>query len=545
MASLKELLKQASNFSESVDPTAARARPALQLVEAGSPLPTTRIPAIRLKPGRLHEYSAAAEQVVQDVMYVQGDRMVRLGRAAELDEDKKDKEDVIQRDPEQQVILPASAEWLRRRLSERAEFEKFDARSEKWKVVDVPLDLVRHIAGQGEWPHWRELAGVADAPFLRADLTICDRPGYDPGSRVYLQSCAGFPSIPAAPARADAAAALERLLDPFGEFPFASPAARSAFAAHILTAAARHAIDTRPIFVYTAPTAGTGKTLLSQMPGLIADGCAPAIRQWPGEEPELRKALLAALLVGDSSFLLDNITSGSRVRSAVLCAFSTSAIYADRLLGETQNCTATNRCVLVLTGNNLTPASDLARRSIVIRQDAQLERVRGRTFKITDLNSYVREHRAALLVAALTILRAYAIAEDKVSEPPLPSFERWSRVVRDPLVWLGLPDPLETQYDEADDDADGLAEAFSGIKERFGDLEWTAAELEQAAGERAMGEQTARAAALAAALEAGNLIDIHKARYWLRENRDRVSGGLKLVQASKHAGGARWSIREI
>jgi hypothetical protein len=58
----------------------------------------------------------------------------------------------------------------------------------------------------------------------------------------------------------------------------AVPAARSAFVSHILTEAVRLAINCVPMFWYTAPNAGTGKTLLSEMPAMIVHGVEPAVR---------------------------------------------------------------------------------------------------------------------------------------------------------------------------------------------------------------------------------------------------------------------------
>lgn len=499
---------------------------------------------IRLEQGQLHVYAESAERAVVDVVYTQGrTRMVRIATARELADDDRTQAKA-DRDQDQQVILPASAAWLRRRISERVACERFDARSEDWRPVDVPRDLAEHIAGQGDWPAWRELEGIASAPFLRADLTICATPGYDSLSRVYLAQRGGIPAIPDRPSKADAAAALERLLEPFAEFPFASPAARAAFAAHVLTACARHALDVRPVWVYTAPAAGTGKTLLAGCASLIAEGTRPAVRQWPEDEAELKKALLAAVLVSDPIILMDNVPSGTKVRSAALCALATSDVYSDRILGVTQMATAANRSLLVLTGNNLTPSGDLARRSLIVRQDAGLEKVRGRSFRIADLRHHLLERRAELLAAALTVLRAYACAGDRVTCPVLPSFERWSRVCRDPIVWLGLPDPLETQDAEADDDSDGLAAALHGIRARFGTAEWSASELAAAADERIASARTERAARLADALTAGGLTEPQKARYWLREHRDRVGGGLKLVQSGKHARAGRWQVCE-
>ncbi len=522
----------------------------LRVVDQGERAPADQRAVIQMQPGELHHYADIVERAVADVIYTQGGtRMVRLGCAAELQEKEKDdakekKRKAIRRDPAQQVILPASPEWLRRRMSERVLCQKWDARAQDWRIIDVPRDLALDISGQGDWPAWRELAGVASAPFLREDLTVCDRPGYDERSRVYLMLRGDFPMIPERPSKVDARAALDRLLEPFSEFPFASPAARSAFVAHILTAAARHALDVRPVFIYSAPLRGTGKTLLARQAGLIAEGVLPPARPWPEDEPELRKVLLAVLMTGDSTILFDNVPTGSKIRSAGVCRFATTALYADRVLGATRDAMVENRTVIVMTGNNITPTGDLSRRAIIVRQDAGVEKVLGRQFRIPDLKEYVLEHRAELLACALTILRARALADDQMSAPPLPTFERWSRICREPLIWLGMTDPLETQSAEADEDTDGLAEALEAVRTRLGGGEWTAAELEAAADERMMmSERTARAGMLAAALAAGGLTDPRRARYWLREMRDRVAGGLKLVQVGKHARAGRWQVR--
>jgi len=533
----------------------AAADAAIAVAAARPPTPPSRSvdhrELIQMQPGEMHEYATRAERAVADIIYTQGrTRMVRLGEAREIQQPAAQKETekegrVIQRDPAQPVILPASEEWLRRKLSKRILCQKWDARAVNWRTVDVPLDLMRHIARQGDWPVWPELAGIAISPFLRADMTICDQPGYDAKSQVYLAPREEFPPVADRPSKDHARCALETLLKPFDEFPFQTSAARSALAAHILTAVARHALDVRPIFIYTAPAAGTGKTLLARCVSLIADGALPPARLWPGDEAELKKSLLAVLLAGDSTLLIDNVTSGSKVRSAALCGFTTTEVYADRVLGATAQASAANRCIIVMTGNNITPTGDLARRSLVVRQDAGMEKVRGRVFKLVDLKGHVRAHRAELLAAALTVLRAYSVADDKVEATPLPTFETWSRVCRDPLLWLGLSDPIETQADETDDDSAGLAQAFSAIHERMGDAQWTAAELEAAATENMMGSAPARAIRLSDGLQAGGLADTRKARYWLREQRDRVAGGFKLIQAGQHARASKWQVRAM
>jgi hypothetical protein len=77
----------------------------------------------------------------------------------------------------------------------------------------------------------------------------------------------------------------------------------------------------------------------------------------------------------------------------------------------------------------------------------------------TDLRGHVRANRAALLSAALTILRAWHVAgRPKHGLAPWGSFEGWSAVVREAVVFAGLPDPGETRAAlQATADRDALA----------------------------------------------------------------------------------------
>ena len=79
------------------------------------------------------------------------------------------------------------------------------------------------------------------------------------------------------------------------------------------------------------------------------------------------------------------------------------------------------------------------------------EPARGRRFS-PDLKAHVREHRARFIVDVFTIVRAYAFAGRPPVARPLESFESWSRLARDPLVWLGLPDAVGSQATETEDE---------------------------------------------------------------------------------------------
>ena len=496
---------------------------------------------IQLAAGQLHRYADASERLLTDAVYVRGQRLARLGLAPELSRELA--RDFV-RNPEQRVIVPVTGEWLRRELNTRAEYQKFARVRHAWEPVNCPVDLTNNILEVGDWKHFRPLEGIATAPFLRADGTICDTPGYDATSRVYYAPNAAFPQIPTDPNKDDADAAMERLLEPFSQFPFATEGARAGFLAHLLAAAARHAIDTRPVMIYSAPLAATGKTLLAGMPSRIADGVEPAERPFTDDGEELRKVLMSALLAGDSTLLLDNVPNGCKVRSPVLCGFTTAAMYSDRKLGVSESPTLPNRCQVIGTGNNVTPASDLARRCIVVRLDVESETARGRSFTIRNLKEYVREHRARLLVDALTVIRAHLLAGSPTNLQPLESFERWSRFARDPVAWLGYGDAVASQELETEDELGPLREAFRSLSAHptFGGEGFNARDLAKACDQIVIGEDLRKAIEAAGCRDA---TDAGRVGYWLRHNRDRVAGARKLVRADLTHGTASWKLRLI
>ena len=502
--------------------------------------PPQRI-VVQLKAGQLHVYADQAERLIAAEVYQRGQSLVRLGRTPELGQTMRS---LIKRQPEQRVIVPVNGEFLRRRLNTLAEFQTFSRTAKEWRAVDCPRDLCTNILRVGDWPHFRPLEGLAMAPFMRADGTVCDTPGYDPESGVFYAPTASFPPIPGNPTKDDAVAALARLRAPFAQFPFAE-GAEAAFLSHLLAAVARHAIDTMPVFFYTASQVASGKTLLAKMPSRIANGVEPGASPYTDDPEELRKVLFSALLAGDTALLLDNVPNGVKVRSPVLCGFATAATYSDRRLGASERPTLPNRCTVIMSGNNITPASDMARRSIVTRLVVDAETARGREFEIPDIKAYVSANRSRLLVDALTVMVAYAQAAPTGMPKPLESFEQYSRIARDPLVWLGVGDAVETQQTETEDDVAPLREAFDLLARypKFGGKDsFAARDLAAECDQMVAGSE------LKAAIEAAGCSDASspvKVGYWLRAHRDRVAAGRKLMQCGTPHGSAQWRLREL
>jgi hypothetical protein len=75
--------------------------------------------------------------------------------------------------------------------------------------------------------------------------------------------------------------------------------------------------------------------------------------------------------------------------------------------------------------------------------DPQVERPELRAFARHPL-AEAKARRGELVVAALTILRAYHVAGRPCAPTPLGSFEDWSDWVRGSLLWLGCADPIST-----------------------------------------------------------------------------------------------------
>ena len=185
---------------------------------------------------------------------------------------------------------------------------------------------------------------------------------------------------------------------------------------------------------------------------------------------------------------------------------------------------------MVLTGNNITLASDNARRALVCDLQLQHESARDRDeeFELPDLTGYIKAHRARLIVAGLTILRAYAIQPQQLCIKPLESFEDWSWRVRDALIWLGEEDPVvAVQFDN--DGTGELADALQQIagvtkaRARGGqEPHFRASELAYWA--------TTHAELRDALQEAGcnEPSSTTSVGYWLRSLKNRIAGGLRL-----------------
>src|SRR5262249_9630838 len=95
------------------------------------------------------------------------------------------------------------------------------------------------------------------------------------------------------------------------------------------------------------------------------------------------------------------------------------------------------------TGNNVQLVGDTPRRVCRICLESKLERPEERSdVRYPLLRQHVGGRRGELLSAALTVLRAWhAAGMPRHGLTPWGSYEGWSGLVREAVVFAGLPDP--------------------------------------------------------------------------------------------------------
>ncbi|MEX0655313.1 MAG: hypothetical protein WD151_14415 [Phycisphaeraceae bacterium] len=392
-------------------------------------------------------------------LYQRGNVLVRLHR------DQHASEAVIR--PEgSATIVQVPTPNLRDRITRYAHFTSMDRKGNL--AAAHPTDwLVQGIDARGAWPGIRHLMGVSDVPVLRADGSVWQTPGYDEKTGVLFQPSRDmvFPHVPEQVNEDDADAALHELLEVVCDFRFEDEEHKSAWLAALLTPLARFAFGgPTPLFLVDANVRGAGKGLLTQTIGQIVLGREMPVSGYAAQSEEMGKRITAMAIAGDRMVLLDNL-EGSFGNDALDRALTTTR-WKDRILGKSKMVDVPLLAVWYATGNNVQVAADTTRRIIHIRLDVLEEHPEDRSdFRHPDLVGWLKQERGRLLAAALTILSAYIRSgKPKQDLTPMGSFEGWSRLVRETVVWLGLPDPCLTRVklaESADTTVDTLTQLIT------------------------------------------------------------------------------------
>jgi len=455
----------------------------------------------------------------------------------------------ITRDDASVILVDISRETIDRDLDKHGRFVK--EANGRHVVIQAPSVLGRHIQEHvknypNEVPFPR-LDMLVNTPVLLPSGEVHDAPDELRSSVLFLAAGSNYPRVPSQPARDDAREALKKFEPIFCEFPFIKERdeqpwyetpSYSVVLAACLTIAARAALPVAvPLFAIKAPKPRSGKTKIADATTRAMTGHKPTTIHYRNEE-EFGKTLLPLLLHQDRVVLIDNIAQP--FRSAKFAPLVTNNFLTDRWLGRSEDVTLYNRAVFFATGNNLLVTGDLAWRSLLVSIDANVEHPEARHFGFQPEECATRNH-PELVTAALTALRAFVLAGKpwSLSRAAWGGFEDWDRLVAGCLVWLGYADPKITCQTVITDDPE--REATVGLLATWYDeVGDKAIRLEEI--EKNPLSETRRQL-----LGAKGEWNAREIGWRLRNMRDRVEGGYKLVKGTGVGGSDRyyWKVVRV
>ena len=512
-------------------------------------------PRIRLGEGQLHEVVNQADEIlskaaVQEKIFQKYGILVRIIQNCKTPKQTK-------RPPGLPVTKLLEIPTLTELFTKSARWEKWNKQGGFYYPVNCPKDISETYIARGFW-NVPVLTGIISAPTLRPDGSILETSGYDDETGIYFwPGKTKFPKIPENPTREDAIKSLKLYLDLFSEFPFVDGAEKttslSVAISSCLTTLVRRSIRTAPLHGFSAPKMRSGKSLLSDIASIIANGCNTTKISFPRTSEEMEKRIFTFLLAGDPVICIDNVDKP--IASDTLCSVITEDTWGNRILGASKEVKITSFPTWMATGNNLTFRGDLTSRSILCTLIPKVERPEERDFKINLRESpYVIKNRAKFVVAGLIILRAYIVAgKPKQDIKPYGGFEDWSNLVRSALVWLDMEDPCSSRkgIEDSDPDRESLTEVLSTFHEYLKILPQenrsiTAKEIineiDSSSIEQAV---NLRKAFLSIAKDKDGNISSGRLGCYFRKYKFRIEGGLQLLPGDKTKNGIPWTVHNI
>jgi hypothetical protein len=159
-----------------------------------------------------------------------------------------------------------------------------------------------------------------------------------------------------------------------------------------------------------------------------------------------------------------------------------------------------------------------------------------------DIRAEVHERRREIVGDLIGVMLAYQRAKcPNVGVSPFGSYEAWSRMVRQALVWAGEADPCLSLERTRGADPERLSRGvvLGAWYRVFKEVATTVAEaVKQAENDAALRE------ALAIVCEKRGKLDNHTLGIWLRDAKDKRSGDLVLRDGlpDGHTGMMRWAV---
>lgn len=442
-------------------------------------------------------------------------------------------------------ILADVAIWIEIRKDKKGNLHEYDAHP--------TATVAGYILSMAEWPMFPTLAGIVSGPIFTPDGLLHAHQGYSTQSKFF--NTIDIPFGDTAPTLANVTAARALIMDDLlVDFPFVDQASRANAVALLLLPFVRQMISSQtPMHLIDAPDAGTGKGLLADLLGIVATGQPLDAVQACRDDDEWRKRISAALLMGNQHLFIDNIPQGSDFGSGALASALTQEFYTDRLLGTNDTIRIRVRSIWCASGNNVVPTTEIARRCVWIRLDANAERPHERTgFKHQYVKRWATENRGALVTAVITLINGWMQAgRPDYNGKLLGSYEGWTALIGGLLQHIGIDGFLGNHAELMESGTSDHAPLAAFVAEwyrRHGQTETESAKLFKIASypddDR---ENPAEWLNLLSAQLGGGKQQSRSTRLGvlLKRYKDRVISGCKIQQSTVSGGSPRWRLLRL
>ena len=338
-------------------------------------------------------------------------------------------------------------------------------------------DCARALSMPEALKRLRVLRGVTHTPLPLPTGGMLTEPGYDYWSGLLLHPIDRLPDVPEQVTAEQAEEATEYVLGLFADFPWIGEHDQANYLGALLTPFLRLvAPPPYKLVAIDAHQRGSGKSLLAEVARIIHGG---TLRSWPPSEEEFGKQITSILTQTTAPVcVIDNVRG--LIRSPKLEALLTSATWTDRVLGTTNDTSAVNDRLWIMTANNLAAGGDLDRRMVWARIDPGVARPEDRpaeSFGIPDLIDYVRRNRTRIIGELLTMIGWWDAQGRPLGEQATAdSFGVWVSTVRGILGACGVPgtfDHAESRKHDPDPDAVQAGEFLAALEDAFGGHKWT------------------------------------------------------------------------
>jgi hypothetical protein len=386
--------------------------------------------AVRIKKPQGQDDKKSIGELVHEAMGILGDtgQYFVYGReVVRVEKKKSDKQpelwlDCVKRENIEELLT----------TGEFGEISQFASRIAKF-ILAKPLSEIQD--------YLPTIERFASNPLVLPSGEVIAKQGFYRENCVYMAKSVDLPKAPDTPEEC-----VEKLLEPFSDFPFTGEADKANLLALILTPLIGLFTEQKPLFLVEAAKEGTGKSLLVKTALYIAYGEGVPAQNAPQDDEEWRKLITTAVSQAWNVLFVDNV--GKKLDSSALSAYATAVRWQDRILGKNEGGVWPCHALVVCTGNNPDTSGEIARRVVPIRIEADCERPEERSgFRYPNLLEHVAQNRLEYLSCALKLISLWVKAgkPEPREAPAFGSFEEWRAVVGGILEFAGVRGFLANQ----------------------------------------------------------------------------------------------------